>query len=73
METKMVGGPVKSALLGARVRIDDGGVSGVDGISGRIYAYTRFLDGSEGYDVQYWHNGERRSVPCERREFEVLP
>ena len=44
--------------LGDRVRIVDGDVFGV------VVAHTKHLDGSERWDVAYWHEGDRRVVSC---------
>lgn len=49
--------------LGCHVRILE-----TADIHGVVIEHTRFLDGSERWAVQYWHNGERRTVNCETRE-----
>lgn len=63
----------RADLLGQRVRIIGTGDSpGIDDIVGRVCEHTRFADGSERFDVQYWHQGERRRVTCERCEIEAV-
>lgn len=50
--------------LGLRVRIVDADICGV------IVAHTRYLDGSERFDVTYWHEGKRETIPCMQAEIE---
>jgi hypothetical protein len=50
--------------LGQRVLIRDAD------IPGRIVDHTHYLDGSERYGVEYWHNGKRELINCRRDELE---
>lgn len=52
--------------LGVRVSITDGDCTG------RIVDHTRYLDGSERFGVEYWHNGERKFVNCRADELEAV-
>lgn len=42
-------------------------------IKGLIVEHTSYLDGSERWCVNYWHNGERKFVNCSATELEVVP
>lgn len=54
--------------LGDRVRI----VAAKD-IEGVVTEYRKFIDGSERWCVEYWHDAQKREVTCEARELEVIP
>lgn len=40
-------------------------------IKGEIVEYSVYLDGSERFHVQYWHNGERKTVSCMELDLKV--
>lgn len=52
--------------LGDKVRIIEAAIEGV------VIEHTEFLDGTHRWAVQYWHNGERKTINCEARELGVL-
>lgn len=54
-----------SPKLGDRVVIIEADIGGI------IVEHIRFIDGTERFAVQYWHEGKRETVNCEARELSV--
>lgn len=58
----------KPTILGSWVDLPESG-----DIGGVVVEITNYLDGTERFGINYWHNGERKFVNCQRHERERGP
>ena len=59
--------PSAQFKLGDRVILKEAG-----DLSGILTSHTTYLDGSERWGVDYWHNGSREAINCRPDEIERM-